>query len=42
MWCNIVKHLRILKSASHLDKTHKVHDQNMMVDELFNANDFDC
>jgi hypothetical protein len=37
-----VKHLQIIKSAFHLGKTHKVDNQNMMVDELFNVNDFDC
>jgi hypothetical protein len=37
-----IKHLQVIKSILYLGKGHKVDDQDMMMGEVFNANDLDC
>ncbi len=36
-----IKHLQVIKSVFCLGKAHKANDQDMIVGELFNANDLD-
>jgi len=41
MWYKICHTFQVIKSTLYLSKTHKVDDQDMMVDELLIVSDLD-